>query len=175
MASIKLFTGAFGHVSVLKAASDLVTHAHPEAHVIIWLEGDPGSMIIEGEEVLFGPDDVICVNSLQSHSHHFSEGEPGSFLAFYIEPEWTALRLGRRPGEPLFRRPAVPLDDELRATTTTLFNHLIRAFDSGDLAAYEIERMIDRLIEAIMPRRRRCRPGPERPGISTTASARRSP
>ena len=42
MASIKLFKGQFGHVSMLNAASDLVTHAHPEAHVIIWLDGDAG-------------------------------------------------------------------------------------------------------------------------------------
>ena len=149
MASIKLFSGAFGHVSVLSAASDLVTHAHTEAHIIVWLEGDPGSMIVGGKEVRLGPDEAICVNSMQPHSHHFPEGKPGSFLAFYIRPEWAALRLGRKPAEPLFRRPAVPLDDELRTTTTGLFNTLTGAVEAGDFAAYEIERMTERLIEAI--------------------------
>ena len=38
--SIKLFRGAFGHVSVLNVASDLVTHAHAEAHIIVWIDGD---------------------------------------------------------------------------------------------------------------------------------------
>lgn len=149
MASIKLFKSAFGHVSVLTAASDLVTHAHPEAHIIIWLDGDPGEMTVGETNVRLGPDDAVCVNSLQPHSHRFFDGNPGSFLAFYIRPEWAAPRMGRRPGEPLFRSAAVGLDRGLRAVTATLFEQLIRAYDSGDFAVYEIERMIDSLIEAI--------------------------
>lgn len=149
MASIKLFKGAFGHVSVLNAASDLVTHAHPEVHVIVWLDGDAGRMIVGDTDVRLGPDDAVCVNSLQPHSHHFSEGKPGSFLAFYIQPEWAALRLGRRAGEPVFRKPAVRLDESLRALTAVLFDQLLSAYDSGDLAPYEVERMIDRLVEGI--------------------------
>lgn len=149
MASIKLFKGAFGHVSVLTAASDLVTHAHREAHVIIWLEGDPGRMIVGDAQVRPGPDAVVCVNSLQPHSHHFAAGKPGSFLAFYVQPEWAAQRLGRRADEPLFRSPVARLGESLRALTAALFDQLLHAYDSGDLAIYEIERMIDRLIEGI--------------------------
>lgn len=149
MASIKLFKGAFGHVSVLNAASDLVTHAHPEAHVIIWLEGDPGEMLVGGTPVRLGPGDAVCVNSLQPHSHHFSEGEPGSFLAFYLQPEWAARRIGRRPGQPLFRSPVAPLDAGLRALASMLLEQLVTAYDSSDIAVYEIERMIDRLFEGI--------------------------
>ncbi|MBL8583875.1 MAG: helix-turn-helix domain-containing protein [Rhizobiaceae bacterium] len=149
MASIRLFKGAFGHVSVLNAASDLVTHAHAEAHVIIWLEGDPGEMIVGDVTVPLGPGNAVCVNSLQPHSHHFTDGRPGSFLAFYIQPHWAAPRMGRRPGQPLFRSPAVRLDAEMRSLAAMLFGHLIGACESGDFAVYEIERMIDRLIEGI--------------------------
>ncbi len=149
MASIKLFKGAFGHVSVLNAASDLVTHAHPEVHVIVWLDGDAGRMVVGDAEVELGPDQAICVNSLQPHSHHFSEGKPGSFLAFYIQPEWAASRLGRRAGEPLFRKPVVRLDESLRVLTAMLFDQLLGAYDANDFAAYEIERMVDRLVEGI--------------------------
>ena len=42
--SIRLFRGAFGHVSVLNVASDFVTHAHAEAHIILWLEGAAGEL-----------------------------------------------------------------------------------------------------------------------------------
>ncbi|MGE0500674.1 MAG: helix-turn-helix domain-containing protein [Rhizobiaceae bacterium] len=149
MASIKLHRGAFGHVSVLNAASDLVTHAHPEAHVIIWLEGDPGRMIVGATEVRLGPGEAVCVNSLQPHSHHFSEGKPGSFLAFYLEPKWAASRMRRRSGEALFRNPVVRLDRRLRANASALLVHLLAGYDLGDFASYEIGRMIDQLVEGI--------------------------
>jgi len=44
--SIKLFDGAFGHVSILNVANDLVTHAHEEVHIIIWLAGTSGEMTV---------------------------------------------------------------------------------------------------------------------------------
>lgn len=149
MASIRLFRSAFGHVSVLNAASDLVTHAHPEAHVIIWLDGDPGRMVVGDVEIRPGSEEAVCVNSLQSHSHHFSEDKPGSFLAFYLQPEWAAARMRRRPGAPLFRNPVVRLDDDLRATMSLLLERLLGDAECSDVAAYEVERMIDRLIEGI--------------------------
>jgi AraC family transcriptional regulator len=149
MASIKLVRGAFGHVSVLNAASDLVTHAHPEAHVIIWLEGDPGRMVVGDADVSPGPDEAVCVNSLESHSHIFSDGTPGSFLAFYLQPDWAAARMGQRAGEPLFRSPVVEFGRERRAQALGLLDRLLGHADYGDMAAYEIERTIDRLIEGI--------------------------
>ncbi len=149
MASIRLFKSAFGHVSVLNAASDLVTHAHPELHVIIWLDGDPGEMVVGDARVRLGPDEAACVNSLQPHSHQFAEGKPGSFLAFYIHPEWAAARLGRKATEPLFRSPAVRLDDKLRALSAALLDRLLNAYDGDEFGVYEIERMIDRMIEGI--------------------------
>lgn len=149
MASIRLFKGAFGHVSVLNAASDLVTHAHPEVHVIVWLDGDPGRMIVGDTQVRLGPDEAVCVNSLQPHSHHFLEGKPGSFLAFYFHPGWAAMRMGRPQGTPLFRRPVVRLDAGLRALTARLFDRLLGASDTDDIAAYETERMIERMVEEI--------------------------
>ena len=149
MASIKLFRGAFGQVSVLSAASDLVTHAHPEAHVIIWLDGEPGRIMIGDTAVRPGPNDAVCVNSFQPHSHHFPAGEPGSFLAFYLQPDWAAARMGRRQGEPLFRKPVVRLDRDLRAEASLLLTRLLCLVECGELEAYEVERTIDRLIDGI--------------------------
>jgi AraC family transcriptional regulator len=149
MASIKLFKGGFGHVSVVNAASDLVTHAHSEAHVIVWLDGDAGRMTVGDTDVALGPDNAVCVNSLQPHSHHFFDGKPGSFLAFYLKPEWAGLRMGRKRGEPLFRKPSMPLGARLRAPLSMLFDHLESVDDVSDLRAYEIERTIAALIDAI--------------------------
>lgn len=149
MASIKLSRGAFGHVSVLNAASDLVTHAHPEVHVIIWLEGDPGRMTVGDVEFRPGPDEAVCVNSLESHSHHFSEDLPGSFLAFYLQPDWAKARLGQGRAGPLFRDQRVKLDRALRARALLVLQELLAGPDAGDIGAYEIERMIEDLIDGI--------------------------
>lgn len=149
MASIKLFRGAFGHVSVLSAAADLVTHAHPEVHVIIWLEGDPGRMTVGDVELRPGPEEAVCVNSLESHSHHFSDGRPGSFLAFYLHPEWVRARLSPGRAGPVFRNPRVRLDRSLRARALLILERLLDGEDAGDVGVYEVERMIETLIDGI--------------------------
>jgi AraC-like DNA-binding protein len=106
-------------------------------------------MVVGDCEVLPGADEAVCVNSLQSHSHHFSEGTPGSFLAFYLQPDWAAARVGRRVGEPLFSHPVVRLDETLRTEAAMLLDSLLGHVECGDFGAYEVERMIDRLIEGI--------------------------
>ena len=91
--AIRLYWGRFGHVSVLNVANDFVTHAHVEAHLIIWLEGTAGEMTIGRETVRLGPSTAAGINSFQPHSHALShDGKPGLFLAFYIDPDWARRR-----------------------------------------------------------------------------------
>lgn len=150
MASIKLFRGEFGHVSALNTACDLVTHAHREAHIIIWLDGEPGEMTVGDTSVRFGPEAAVGVNSFQPHSHRFPDGsDPGLFLAFYIEPDWMARRQGRPAGAPLFHNPAIPLDTWLLGLAGNLFDRLVTAHDGADLALYETERLIEGLIDGL--------------------------
>lgn len=151
MSSIKLFKGEFGHISVLNVARDLVTHAHPEAHVIVWLEGNPGRMQVGEICVDLGPDTAVGINSFQPHSHSFDgEGPPGSFLAFYIEPQWICLQQARSSARALFRNAVIKLDNCLRQMIATLCNQLISPQDYCDLAAYEIERLTGALVEALV-------------------------
>jgi AraC family transcriptional regulator len=150
MTSIKLFRGEFGHVSLLSVASDLVTHAHPDAHIIIWLEGDPGEMIVGETIVEPGPALAVGVNSYQPHSHRFApDATPGLFLAFYIKPEWIARRHGKRPLSALFQSPAIPVFEQLRSMADDLYNQLMSTHDALDLADYEIERRTECLIDAV--------------------------
>ncbi|PWW01435.1 AraC family transcriptional regulator [Hoeflea marina] len=156
MSSIKLFRGGFGHVSVLNVMSDLVTHAHPEAHVIIWLEGATGRMTVGDQPVALGPGLAVGINSLEPHSHAFaSDGRPGLFLAFYIDPDWARLRRGLPAGAPLFADPAIPMDAWLHRAARHLFDNLCDESGLGDLVDYEIERFIDCLFDAAEPGRRR--------------------
>jgi len=145
MTSIRLLRGAFGHLALLTAASDFVTHAHAEHHIVIHIDGSPGVMKVADQLVCPGPAMAVGVNAFEPHSHSFGPGcPPGRFLAFYIRPDWVLRRHGL--GLRLFRRTAVPLDDWLRRAVLELPDR--HDADAGDLAEYEIERLIDHLVEA---------------------------
>ncbi|MEX0409665.1 AraC family transcriptional regulator [Aquibium sp. LZ166] len=153
MTAIRLYRGRFGHFSFLNAASDLVTHAHAESHIIIWLDGEPGRIQVGTRSVVLGPRTAVGINSFEPHSHSFPGGEPGLFLALYIEPAWVAERLGLPHGAPIFRHPAIPLDSELRSIALGFFRQLADGEERFDLTAGEMERLIDCLVEASRPGR----------------------
>jgi AraC family transcriptional regulator len=149
MTSIKLHRGEFGYVSMLNVASDLVTHAHAEAHLIIWLDGSAGTMHVDGVAIEPGPNVAVGINSFQPHSHSFDAGAaPGSFLAFYIRPEWASERFGLAAGAQLFHHSAIVLDPGLRAICLSFFDDMADDPGAGDLAAYEIERLVESIIDA---------------------------
>ncbi len=144
--AIRLFRGGFGHVSLLNVAGSLVLHAHTEAHVIVWLDGTAGEICV-GEDVVRPSADVaVAVNALEPHSHAFpSDGRPGRFLAFYIDPDWAHRRRGLPSGAPLFSSPAIPLDPWLHRAAISVCCSLSADDGYGDMAAYETERLLDAL------------------------------
>lgn len=155
MTSIKLFRGEFGHVSLLGVASDLVTHAHPDAHIIIWLEGTAGSMEVGDRTVFPRPGTAVAINAFEPHSHTLSHeigsGEgargPGLFLALYIDPDWVARHFGVTVA-PLFPEPEIALAPWLDAAVTRLYRSLSGDEGVDDLAGYEFERLIESLLDA---------------------------
>ncbi len=147
--AIRLYWGRFGHVSVLNVASDFVTHAHVEAHLIIWLEGTAGEMTIGRETVRLGPGTAAGINSFQPHSHALSrDGRPGLFLAFYIDPDWARRRRDLPAGAPLFSTPAIALEPWLHQAAANLLDHLSDNESIDEVANYEIERFIDSVLDA---------------------------
>ncbi|TIQ95319.1 MAG: AraC family transcriptional regulator [Mesorhizobium sp.] len=147
--AIRLYWGRFGHVSVLNVASDFVTHAHVEAHIIIWLEGTAGEMTIGRETVRLGPGTAAGINSFQPHSHALSrDGRPGLFLAFYIDPDWARRRRDLPSTAPLFSAPAITLEPWLHKAAANLLDHLSDNESIDDIANYEIERFIDSVLDA---------------------------
>lgn len=167
MTSIRLFRGEFGHLSALTVSSTLVTHAHAEAHIIIWLSGTAGEMTIGNECVRLGPGLAAGVNALQPHSHALpGDGTVGRFLAFYIDPEWARQRRGLAPGMALFSSAGIPLDAWLYRAAGRLLDQLDDGDGGEDMVGYEIERLIDSLLDAAdsaAPRRRRETGLPSRP------------
>ncbi|RTM07903.1 MAG: AraC family transcriptional regulator, partial [Hyphomicrobiales bacterium] len=147
--AIRLYWGRFGHVSVLNVANDFVTHAHGEAHLIIWLEGTAGEMTIGRETVRLGPGTAAGINSFQPHSHALShDGKPGLFLAFYIDPDWARRRRDLPSSAPLFTQAAIALEPWLHQAAANLLDHLTDNESIDDVANYEIERFIDSVLDA---------------------------
>ena len=137
--SIRLFRGAFGHVSVLNVESDFVTHAHPEAHIIVWIEGAAGRMTIGDGAVHLGAGMAAAINPLEPHSHDLAcEGRAGLFLAFYIDPAWARLRRGLSSGAPLFVEPTIPLEPWLHRAAASLLDQLCDDYGLDDLASVGI-------------------------------------
>lgn len=151
--SIRLFRGRFGHVSLLNVGGNLVTHAHQEVHIVLWLAGAAGTMTVGGRHVLPEPGIAIGVNSFEPHNHMFAEDEiPGQFLAFYIDWDWLAERRGLRAGTPAFAEPAICLEPWLEQAARCLPDRLI---EGDEMVAYEVERFIDHVLDAADARRPR--------------------
>lgn len=145
--SIRLFRGPFGHVSLLSVGGNLVTHAHQEVHIVLWLAGSSGTMTVGGRNVAPEPGVAIGINSFEPHNHVFAEGEdPGEFLAFYIDWEWLAARRGLRSGMPAFAEPLICLEPWLAETARLLPHRLLDGDD--DMVGYEVERFIDHVMDA---------------------------
>ncbi|MCT7377234.1 helix-turn-helix transcriptional regulator [Chelativorans salis] len=154
--SIKLFDGAFGYVSILNVASDLVTHAHEEVHIIIWLAGAAGEMTVGNERVRPGQHVAVGVNSLQPHCHDFpANGQEGRFLAFYIDPDWIAGRRGSQREESVFAASAIPTDRHLNESAFNLLESLTGGDMPAHLVEYETEHFIDLMFDTATSQQRR--------------------
>lgn len=146
--SIRLFRGPFGHVSLLNVGGNLVTHAHPEAHIVIWLSGAPGLMTIGCRSLVPERGVAIGINSFEPHNHVFAEGEvPGQFLAFYIDMDWLRARRGLPAGTEAFHGPHIPLEGWIARNIETLTSRLMAIDEDYDLSAYELERFIDHVLD----------------------------
>ena len=145
--SIRLFRGRFGHVSLLNVGGNLVTHAHPEIHIVIWLAGCAGTMTVGNRTLTPEPGVAIGINSFEPHNHTFEDGEdPGQFLAFYIDREWLRARRGMAAGALAFTDPAIPLPGWLVDAAMTLPERLVDGED--EMVGYEVERLIDHVMDA---------------------------
>ncbi len=147
--AIVLFQGDFGRLSVRNVVGDLVTHAHRDLHLILWLQGSEGEMMINGRHVLPSRDIAIGVNSFEPHNHNMMMHGPGGvFLAFYLDPDWVRRRRCLDSNVALFANPAIPLDPCMHELAIGMVARLTRGEGPSHLQLYEIVSFIDRVLDA---------------------------
>jgi len=146
--ALRIYRSSFGQVSVLNAGTNLVTHAHDTAHVVVWLDGTPGEMTVGGSTDRLGPTVAATINPYEPHSHSFSTHDGGLFLAFYVEMQWIREGLGIGGDAPPFGSPFITLDPTQHSTGARILDYLRDGSGEEGMVAYEIECFLESLIRS---------------------------
>jgi AraC-like DNA-binding protein len=145
--AIVLYRGEFGQLSIRNVIGDLVTHAHRHLHIILWLEGATGEMMVGDKKVLPGKRIAIGVNSFEPHNHSMAENETGVFLAIYLDPEWLQRHRGLDAAGIAFANPAIPVDVFMHSMVCDLVKGLLEEDGVGHLHPGEILSLIDLVLD----------------------------
>jgi AraC family transcriptional regulator len=125
--ALKIFQGRFGRVALLDSDHNLVTHAHPQCHVLIKARGEDTAFEVGGELHSLTRDTIVLVNAWEPHAKIHPYGQRSTVLALYIEPDWLGT-----------------MDRRLNAAG-------LQGFFPGSCVAIprDVRRLADRLIETM--------------------------
>jgi AraC-like DNA-binding protein len=127
MSRNRIYHGLFGRVVLLDMLHPLVTHAHPQPHIIVKIGGCDGAMEVYGRKLPLTPETVVLINAWEPHSYAGSKGGPAFLLAFFLDPAWLAdLRSPRR--ELRFEQHCVPRTPELKRLVDRFVGHMLHDF-----------------------------------------------
>lgn len=131
--ALKFFQGRFGRVALLESDHDLVTHAHPQCHVLIKADGGDTSFEVGGRLHPLTGDTMVLVNAWEPHAKiHRTVHDRSTVLALYIEPEWLAgidRKLSAASQRSFFARACVPIPRHVRRLADRLIGGM---FDTAD-------------------------------------------
>jgi AraC family transcriptional regulator len=117
--ALKLRQGRFGRAALLDSDVDLVTHTHPQCHVLVHAGGADTAFAVRGERHVLERDTLVVIDAWEPHAKvHCAGSGSSTVLALYIEPEWLAgidPRLAVAGLRGFFPRPCVPMPHGIRA------------------------------------------------------------
>lgn len=123
----RIYHGLFGRVVLLDMRHPLVTHAHPQPHIIVKIGGCDGAMEVYGRKLPLTAETVVLINAWEPHSYAGSQGGPAFLLAFFLDPAWLcALRSPRR--DLRFEQRCVPRTPELKQLVDVFVGHMLHDF-----------------------------------------------
>jgi AraC-like DNA-binding protein len=139
-----LHEGAFGRAVVLELRDDLVSHAHAETQLALWLggarvEGHVGSRLVPYSEQL-----ALGTNAYESHDARLLDRSgPAVFLVLYIAKPWLDERRARSGRPFFFTSPIVPIDAVVRQSCWQVLDQIVspHQYPGSDIDG-DVERLL---------------------------------
>jgi AraC family transcriptional regulator len=128
--ALKFFQGRFGRVALLDSDHSLVTHAHPQCHVLIKARGEDTAFEVGDRLHPLTRDTAILVNAWEPHAKIHERAQRSTVLALYIEPEWLAATDRRMSAAGLrgfFPRSCVTIPPHVRQLADRLIDEMFDA------------------------------------------------
>lgn len=140
-----LHEGAFGTAIVLEAGANLVSHAHSETHLALWLGGVRACAHVGEETVIYGENVALGVNAFEAHDMVLLE-EPGSclFLVFLISQPWLQARAHESHRSFRFQSPTVYIDGAMRRSCWRVLDRIL----AGGTPKKELDNEVEALLLA---------------------------
>lgn len=143
-----LHEGAFGTAIVLESRANLVSHAHSESQLALWLGGTRAVANVGAEVVPYGENLALGVNAFEAHDMVMEGSGSCLFLVFMISKQWLDA-LGNATGRNFrFPSPRVPISSALRRSCWRVLDLIISADKSRPAIDDEVERLLEAAIAA---------------------------
>jgi AraC family transcriptional regulator len=150
--ALKFFQGRFGRVALLDSDHSLVTHAHPQCHVLIKARGEDTSFEVGGRLHPLTRDTAVLVNAWEPHAKIHEGAERSTVLALYIEPDWLAAtdrRLSAAGLQGFFPHSCVSMPRHVRVLADRLIDEMFDA-DPDDGRGLKWEAMLFELMMSVL-------------------------
>ena len=144
-----LHEGAFGTAIVLEASANLVSHAHSETQLALWLGGARARAHVGAQVVPYSESVALGVNAFEAHDMvRLDDNGPSLFIVFMIKKDWLD-ELGQAKDRSFrFPSPRVPIGDALRRSCWKVLDLIISADTERDRVDKEVERLLEAAIAA---------------------------
>jgi AraC family transcriptional regulator len=148
--ALKFFQGRFGRVALLDSDHSLVTHAHPQCHVLIKARGEDTAFEVGDRLHPLTRDTAILVNAWEAHAKIHEGAQRSMVLALYIEPDWLAAmdrRLSAAGLRGFFPRSCVTITPHVRLLADRLIDEM---FDANPDSQIKWEGVLSELMMSVL-------------------------
>lgn len=139
--------GRFGRIALFDTNQPVVTHSHPQLHVLIKISGEDGAYeVAEHGSCAITDEQMVLINPWTTHANLRSAGgHSATILAFYVETSWMDLGSGLLPMS-VFPNPTGPVTPAIRSLAT----RITRCLEDGESRADETESLLLDLMRVIL-------------------------
>lgn len=144
-----LHEGAFGTAIVLEARANLVSHAHSESQLALWLGGARAAARVGTQVVHYGENVALGVNAYEAHDMvKLDDSGACLFLVFMIKKEWLDELGVARERSFRFPSPRVPISAAMRRSCWRVLDLIISVNPTRGEIDNEVERLLESAIAA---------------------------